>query len=228
MFLCRKCDWISISRRNWCSTPAFDSCDLNRTCQRRIFVFRFFSRSAGECRASACMLGDGSCGFRVLWRVSMCSQCARIVAWLKIHPGYAHAGTSSNTGKTCTSSKGRLMCARYHGIPWAPRCSGFSSHARDRRCRTFPFRGAFRCRSLRAPSSWHCHLLAPGSCPAVRMLTVSQGCWQGLNFAQACSPKMKKYTQSYWAQTWVVMCKFASRVAAASTATKTSYSWAFA
>ena len=27
----RKCDWISISRRSWCSTPAFCSCDLNKT-----------------------------------------------------------------------------------------------------------------------------------------------------------------------------------------------------
>jgi hypothetical protein len=27
----RKFDWISISRRNWCSTPAFCSCALSRT-----------------------------------------------------------------------------------------------------------------------------------------------------------------------------------------------------
>jgi len=30
----RKCDWISISRRSWCSTADFCSWDLNSTCTR--------------------------------------------------------------------------------------------------------------------------------------------------------------------------------------------------
>ena len=30
-----KCDWISISLRNWCSTHDFISCDLNKTYKKK-------------------------------------------------------------------------------------------------------------------------------------------------------------------------------------------------